>query len=323
MEPLFIGVDVGGMSIKGALVTDHGEIRYKSHKKTDASQGPGSFLKDIKDLLLEMIEFAKNHDGVVKAIGFGIPGVVNNKKGTIDYAANLYMEDINLVQYLSDLKLPIYLSNDANVACLAEVRYGAAKNYKNVVLLTLGTGIGGGIVIDDKLFEGCEGKGAELGHTVIVVDGEPCGCGRRGCFEAYASASALLRYTRDEMINNPNSLMWKYCKGNIENVDGKTSFECAKKGDISANFVINMYVKYLSEGILNMCNVFRPEGVLLGGGLSNQDEYLVSKVRAYCAEKNYGYKHCPAPDILICKLKNDAGVIGAATLAMEELNSKE
>lgn len=320
MDQLFIGVDIGGMSIKAALVNRQGEIKYKTHCKTDAKQGPGVFLKDVRNLILEIIDFSKAHDSFVGGIGFGVPGVVNNIKGTIDYAPNLYMENVSFKEYFKDLNIPIFLSNDANVACLAEVRFGAAKDYNNVVLLTLGTGIGGGIVINNELYEGNEGKGAEIGHTVLVVDGEQCGCGRKGCFEAYASASSLLRYTRNEMINNPNSLMWKYCKGNIENVDGKTSFECAKKGDISANFVIDNYIKYLSEGILNICNIFRPEAILIGGGLSNQGDYLLSKIIKYCSERDYGYKNTPKPEFLICKLKNDAGVIGAAALAMEKMD---
>ncbi len=321
MKETYIGVDIGGMTIKGAIVDTNGTIEYKTHAKTaDAKKGPGPFLKDMRTIILEMLEFSSSHKLKVKGIGIGIPGVVNTEKGTIDYAPNVNLENVYLVNYLKDLKLPIYLSNDANVACLAEARFGVAKKYKNIILLTLGTGIGSGIIIDGKLYEGNEGKGAEIGHTVLVVDGKTCGCGRKGCFEAYASASALLRYTKNEMINNPNSLMWKYCKNNIENVDGKTSFECAKKGDISANFVIDTYVKYLSEGILNLCNTFRPNAVLLGGGLSNQEGFLVDKINKYCSERNYGFKNTPAPDILICKLKNDAGVIGAAALAMERIN---
>lgn len=317
MQDLYIGVDVGGMSIKAALVSKDGEIIYKSTKKTNSIQGgPGVLLKDIKDLMIEHIEFAKKNDYEVKGIGFGIPGVVNNKKGTIDYAVNLGVENLNLRDYLSELNLPIYLSNDANVACLGEERFGAAKDYKNVVMLTLGTGVGSGIVIDDKLFEGNEGKGAELGHDVIVIDGEQCSCGRKGCFECYASASALLRFTRQEMKRNKDSMMWEYCKGDIDNVDGLTSFECAKKGDVSANLVVDTYVKYLSEGILNVCNVFRPEVVLLGGGISNQDKYLTDKVTKYCADRNYGFKNTPKVEIRVASLKNDAGVIGAACLAM-------
>lgn len=317
MEKLYIGVDVGGMSIKAALVNRQGEIVYKSTKKTNSIEGgAGVLLKDIKELMLELIEYADKNDSKVEGIGFGIPGAVNNEKGTIDYACNLGVENVNLRGYLEDLNLPIFISNDANVAALGEERFGAAKEYNNVVLLTLGTGIGGGVIIDDKLFEGVEGKGAELGHEVIVVDGEPCSCGRKGCFEQYASASALLRFTRQEMKRNRMSKMWEYCDGDIDKVDGLTSFECAKEGDVSANLVIDTYVKYLSEGILNVCNIFRPEVVLLGGGISNQDKFLVDKVIKYCADRNYGYKNTPKVEIRVASLKNDAGVIGAACLAM-------
>jgi glucokinase len=317
MEKVYIGVDVGGMSIKGAIVDEKGGIRAKSHVKTDASNGSGPFLRDVKLLLLDLLSQAEKKNLDVVAIGFGIPGVVDSVKGTIDYAANLYLENVYLVDYLKDLYKPIYLSNDANVAVLGEVRFGIAKKYSDVVLLTLGTGIGGGVIIGNKLFEGFNGKATELGHTVIVVDGEQCGCGRKGCFETYASATALLRYTREEMLNNKDSKMWDFCKGNIENVDGLTSFECAKKGDPSANIVVDKYVKYLSEGILNMLNIFRPQAVLIGGGISNQGDYLIEKIRKYCAERNYGYKHTSVPDILVASLKNDAGVVGAAALAMD------
>lgn len=321
MNKFFIGVDVGGMSIKAALVDKDGNIIKKETKETNAKDGPGPFLRDIKDLLLYLIDYAKTRESKVVAIGFGIPGVVNTKEGIIDNAANLYMQHVNLKDYLKDLKIPVFLSNDANVACLGESKFGVAKDFKNVLMLTLGTGVGGGVVIDGKLFEGTEGKGTELGHMVIVADGHQCACGNKGCFEQYASASALLRYTKEEMMNNKDSLMWKYAKGSIEHIDGRTSFECAKVGDVSANFVVNKYVKYLSIGILNYCNIFRPEAIVIGGGISNQGDYLLNKVKEYCQERNYGYKETPVPKMLIAKLKNDAGVIGAAALAMEKVEN--
>ena len=324
MESLYIGLDVGGMSIKAGLVDENGAIIYKSTRKTNALEGgPGVLLQDMKELIREHTKYAKSHGYAVKGIGFGIPGVVNNEKGTIDYACNLGVENLNLRSYLSDLHLPICLSNDASVACLGEERFGAAKEYDNVVMLTLGTGVGGGVVIDDKLFEGVEGKGTELGHMTIVVDGEQCSCGRKGCFETYASASALLRMTKSEMIKNRHSLMWDYSNRSLEEVNGLTSFECAKKGDVSAQIVIDTYVKYLSEGILNMCNIFRPQVILLGGGISNQGDYLVDKVVKYCEERNYGYKNTPKVEIRVATLKNDAGIVGAACLAMDYVKKIE
>ena len=321
MENVYIGVDVGGMSIKAGLVTENGEIIFKNSKKTNSvSGGAEALLKDTKELMVEMIDYAKSHDLKPLAIAFGIPGVVNTTKGEIAYACNLHVEDVPLKDYLKDLELPVFLSNDANVAALAEVRFGAAKGYKDAILLTLGTGIGGGVVIDNKLFEGIDGKGTELGHSVIVVDGHECGCGRRGCFETYASASALLELTKKEMINNKNSIMWDYCSHNLENVSGLTSFECAKKGDETAIKVIDTYVKYLSEGILNFCNIFRPQIILIGGGISNQGDYLIDKIIAYCEKAHYGYSHTPKVEIKTASLKNDAGIIGCACLAMDYLS---
>lgn len=320
MKEVYIGVDVGGMSIKAGLVDEKGNILFKDSVKTNSKDGgKEALLKDIKSLMIEMIDKAKENNLDCKAIGFGIPGVVNNNLGTIDYACNLYVEDVPLKDYLKDLDLPVFLSNDANVAALAEERFGTGKGYTDVILVTLGTGVGGGIVIGDKLFEGIDGKGAEIGHTVIVVDGKECSCGRRGCFEAYASASALLRLTREEMINNKNSKMWEYCGHNLENVSGLTSFECAKAGDEAANKVIETYVKYLSEGILNLCNTFRPQVILIGGGISNQGDYLLNKIKAYCEKFHYGYSHTPKVEIKIASLKNDAGIIGCACLAMDNL----
>lgn len=262
-----------------------------------------------------MIADAAKLNYKVEGIGFGIPGVVNNKLGTIDYACNLYLYNVPLKDYLKDLNLPIVVSNDANVAALGEQRWGSAKGYNDVVMITLGTGVGSGIVINNKLFEGNEGKGAEVGHMTIVVDGHECSCGRHGCFETYASASALLRLTKEIMLKNKDSEMWDYCEHDIEKVNGLTSFECAKKGDKVANEVIDTYIKYLGEGLLNICNIFRPEAIVLGGGISNQKEYLQEKVQKYLDDRWYGYHETPRVEVIIATLKNDAGIIGAATLA--------
>lgn len=320
MKEVYIGVDVGGMSIKAGLVDLEGNILHKDVIKTKcATLGKESFLEDVKALLLKLTGYAASNGLDVKAIGFGIPGAIDSTRGIIDYACNLNIEDVHVVEYLKTLGLPVFISNDANVATLGEVRFGAAKGYYDAILLTLGTGIGGGVVINDKLFEGKDGKGTELGHAVIVVDGNQCNCGRKGCYETYASATALLKLTKDEMMNNKESMMWEYAGGDLEKVNGLTSFECAKKGDESANKVVDTYVKYLSEGILNYCNIFRPEVILIGGGVSNQEDYLINKIKKYCADRNYGYKNTPIVEIKVAGLKNEAGIIGAAALAMDKV----
>jgi glucokinase len=178
----------------------------------------------------------------------------------------------------------------------------------------LGTGVGGGIIIDNKLFEGGFSRGAELGHITLFLDGEPCSCGRRGCIEAYASATALIKQTKVAMENDKNSAMWAFVNGDINNVDGRTAFECSKQGDKTAEKIVDTYVYYLAESMLNMFNIFRPEAFILGGGISAQGDYLVNKLKAYCEKFDYGYKRAPRTEIVTAKLGNDAGIIGAAAL---------
>ena len=316
MEKVYIGVDVGGMSIKAGAVNLNGEIIFKSYVVTDGAH-VDKFLESNKELLEKVILECKNRDLEPLGIGFGVPGLIDNERGLICKMANINGINVPLRDYLKDLNLPIKISNDANVACLAEQKYGAAKGYSDAIMITLGTGVGGGIVANNKLIEGFEGKGAELGHVVIHMNGEPCGCGRRGCLEAYASATALLRETRKAMENHKESMMWDYCKGNIDKVDGLTSFECAKKGDKTANEVIDNYVMNLGEGLLNFCNIFRPQVFVIGGGISNQGDYLKNKLQAYLEKYNYGYLMAPKSIVEMAKLKNDAGIIGAASLFIE------
>ena len=203
------------------------------------------------------------------------------KNGIVNYANNLGWVDLPVAKIMQEtLPYPVRLTNDANAASLGEAKFGAGKEYETVIMLTLGTGVGGGIIINGKLYEGNEGKGGELGHMVIEVDGEPCTCGRRGCLEAYASATALIRETKKAMKLNRHSLLWKVCP-EIELVGGKTSFEAAFQNDPTALKVIDNYVKYLSEGILNFCNIFRPNVVVLSGGIANAGAYLFDKLNAY------------------------------------------
>lgn len=314
MNKVSIGIDIGGMSIKAGLVNKSGDILFKDVVKTDVEKGSTYFIKCLEVLINSMLNYANKNSLEVVSIGLGVPGIVNNTTKMIEYTANLKLEKLDLSEPLGKYNIPFTLSNDANVACLAEQKFGAAKGFKNVIMLTLGTGVGGGIVIDNKLFEGTDGQGAELGHMVISLNGEDCGCGRKGCYEAYASASALLRLTKEEMNRNHNSMMWEYCDNNINNVSGLTSFECAKKGDESANKVVDLYVSYLGEGMLNFCNIFRPEVFVIGGGISNQKDYLINKVNKYLEDHYYGFKNTRKVDVLVASLGNDAGIIGAANL---------
>ncbi len=316
-----IGIDIGGMSIKLGIISKNGEVLDKTNFPVDYKKyNSEEVISMMSEYIVKLLE--KNNFKVsdLEGIGIGCPGAINTPKGTVDYANNLGWVNVPLTDKLNAIfKVPVYVSNDANVAALGEAIYGAGKNYATSIMITLGTGVGGGIVIDHHLFEGHEGKGAELGHMVIRTNGEQCSCGRKGCFEAYASATALIKQTKEAMKKNPNSKMWELVKSNIDNTNGKTAFEAMKLGDKSAKEVVDQYIYYLGEGLLNICNIFRPEAILLGGGVSAQKEFLTKPLVDYLEEHFYGYKQSPKVDILIATLGNDAGIVGAATLVIQNL----
>ena len=231
---------------------------------------------------------------------------------------NLGWENMPLAQDLGGrLDIPVTLCNDANAAAYGEYACGAGKEYKSLVLITLGTGVGSGIIFRGKLFTGELGAGAELGHTVICLDGEPCACGRRGCFEAYASASALVRQTKNAMVAHPESKMWELCRGNADNADGRTAFDGMRQDDETAKEVVERYLNYLAEGIANIVNVFRPQAVLSGGGISAEGEALTLPLQKMVDTKILGYGRYAPVTIRAASLGNDAGLVGAAMLAKE------
>ncbi len=308
-----IGVDIGGMSVKVGLVDERGCILSKSVVKTV------SITQECVDNLIKQINgLLKDADLTINdvvGIGIGCPGAINGSSGVVDLLPNLGWKNVPLVEMLSNyFNTTIKISNDANVAVLAETLFGSAKDYNSTVMFTLGTGVGSGVVIDKKLYEGNCSKGAEIGHTTLFLGGKECTCGRRGCVEQYVSATALISQTKNAMQADKDSLMWDYVNNNIDNVDGKTSFECAKKGDKTAINVIDTFVYYLAESMLNVFNVFRPEAFIIGGGVSAQGDYLVDRLIEYCEKFNYGYESVPKTKILTATLGNDAGIIGASAL---------
>lgn len=312
---LYIGVDIGGMSLKIGVVNELGEIISKFTMNFDKNIPQDEMIKSLAIKINEHIK--ENNYTDVKGIGVSCAGVVNTKTGYCDFSANLNWTNLDICGILKKYtSLDTKIANDANCAVLGEVKFGVAKNYHNVVMLTLGTGVGGGLYLDDKLYEGNQGKGAELGHSLFTYNGRKCACGLKGCFERYASASALISDTKKAMLKNKESLLWKYCDFNLDNVNGKVAFDCAKLNDKTAIEVVNKYISYLSYGILNFCNIFRPEVIILGGGISNQKENLIVPIKKILKENNYGYKNTPEVDVLIAKLGNDAGIIGAACLLM-------
>lgn len=310
----YAGIDLGGTFVKCGIVSEEGELLIKDKMPTQRGRSFAEIAGDMARLAGALAEKA----GVsLSGAGVGSPGVVDSKNGAIVYSCNLNWRDAALAEEMeSVLGVPVCVTNDANAAALGEQFIGAGKGFRNVVFVTLGTGVGGGIVIDGKLFEGFRSAGAEIGHTVIRMNGERCGCGRKGCFEAYASATALIRQTRRAMEKHPESEMWKLCGGDPEKVDGRTSFDGMRAGDRTAKTVVKNYIGYLSEGVTNLCNEFRPEAVLLGGGISAEGDTLVKPLSELVDRKVYGGTDYAPVKILKASLGNDAGMFGAARFAM-------
>ena len=311
----YIGIDLGGTYIKYGLVSEAGEIIEKGKVVTPAGCGYAETAEVISSAVREL---SARHGAQVSGVGIGAPGVVDGERGILRTSGNLGWENKPLAEDLSErLGIPAVLTNDANAAAYGEYACGAGSEYKSVVLITLGTGVGSGIVLNGRLFEGFEGAGAELGHEVIRMGGEKCACGRRGCFEVYASAAALIRQTKRAMERNTASALWQLCGGNPDKVNGKTAFDGAKEGDATAKRVVNKYLSYLSEGLANIANTLRPEAILIGGGISAQGESLTEPLQKRVDKLMLGHGRYAPVKILTASLGNDAGLVGAAMLAKE------
>ena len=316
-EKLYAGIDLGGTYIKCGIVNESGEILAKDKVPTRNGCAFEGIASDMAALVERLCERLKIEVCALSGVGIGSPGIIDSENGTIVFAGNLNWKNAPLGRRVSELlELPVYLTNDANAAALGESYLGGGKNYGSMIFITLGTGVGGGIIIDGKLFEGYRSAGAEVGHSVIKLGGEKCTCGRRGCFEAYASATALIRQARRAMKKDDGSLLWKLCGGDDGKVNGKMVFDAVHGGDKTAIKVLKKYVEYLAAGLIDLANIFRPEIILLGGGISEAGETLLNPLReAFYKDLFGGQAHAPVL-LGLATLGNDAGLCGAARLAM-------
>lgn len=313
----YIGIDLGGTFVKCGIVDEKGNILIKDKIPTGNGRPYTEIAADMADFAAELVSRAGLKKEQVKAVGIGAPGTIDSKNGVIVYSNNIRWENVPLCREIEKrLSLPTYITNDANAAALGENFCGAGKDYASMVFITLGTGVGGGIIIDGKIFEGNKSAGAEIGHEVIRMGGEKCTCGRRGCFEAYASATALIQQTKRAMQKNKDTLLWKLCENDIEKVDGKTVFDAKDVGDKTAARVVKNYIRYLAEGVTNLVNVFRPEAIVLGGGVCAQGEKLIRPLKRRVNALAYGGTEYAPVAITTASLGNDAGLCGAARLAM-------
>ena len=311
---LYIGIDVGGTTAKAGVVDEAGQILYKSSCKTGIERDFEDIAADMAELCRHIVRESGHEMAEVAAVGVGIPGEQSPKTGLVAFCNNLGWVDVPLMQRLRDaLGLPVYVDNDANVAALAESAFGASRDVKSSILITLGTGVGGGIVRDQRIHTGAHGVGGEIGHMVVVVDGEPCNCGHRGCWEKYASATAIIRMGRALMEEKPDCALARQLGGDAAQLNAKAVLDLAKAGDADCMGIFETYVKYLCVGLANLINIYDPDMIVLGGGVAYAGDFLLDAVRAALGD----YVYCPALSwarVELARLGNDAGIIGAAML---------
>jgi glucokinase len=315
-----IGIDLGGTHIAVGLVDENYKIIKKISAPTLAHRGPEEITKDMASLSKKVcaecgVDLVK--DGV--KVGIASPGTVNPKRGVIEYANNIKMRDFPVVKLFSEYsgvaEENIAIGNDANLAALGEATIGAAKGAEIDVMITLGTGVGGGVVIGGKLLTGCAFGGAELGHMVIEYNGRSCSCGRKGCFEAYSSATALVALTREKFAEKASPIVAEMCENDPMKIGGKTAFAAMRKGCPDSTEVVKYYISHLATGIANLINIFQPNVFLIGGGVCNEGDPLLLPLKEEVRHLIYSADKILKTDIRIATLGNDAGIIGAAALA--------
>lgn len=311
-----IGIDLGGTNIKlGIVDEDHrvlGKRSAKTHPFERTWQEVVGKMAGLANTLLE--ELGIGADECLK-MGIGSPGMVDHLNGVIDFAGNFGWTDVPLLAEMRRyFDMPVRISNDANCAVLGEAVAGAAKGARHVVLVTLGTGVGGGVIAGGILQEGGSSGGMELGHTLLIMNGEKCTCGRHGCLEAYASARAFTDHAREAAQKNPDSEMVALCRGDLAEMNAAIPFKAARQGDAVAQRLVDDYIRYLGEGIINFINIWRPEKVLIGGGISNEGDPLIIPLSEYVRPRAFGGQKGYVPPIERAVLGNDAGLIGAAAL---------
>ena len=308
-----IGVDLGGTNIAAGLVNDDGKIICSASTPTLAPRAYGEIVKDMVKLSETLASEAGIKMNDIKAVGIGSPGSIDYATGTVVYANNLAFNNAPIrAEFNKYYNIPVVLENDANAAAYGEY-IATGDNAKVFLAVTLGTGVGGGIILDGNIFTGANGVGGEIGHFTLVHDGELCSCGKKGCWESYASVTALINQTKEAIKNNPESIMKDIVDKNGK-VNGRTAFDAAKKGDKAGIAVVEQYIKYVADGIVSMINIFQPEKIVIGGGISREGDYLLNPIKEYVERFDYN-KQAKKTDIQIATLFNDAGIIGAAFAA--------
>ncbi len=311
-----IGVDLGGTNIAVGVVSEDLKIVGRGKVKTKCPRPAEEIFDDIALAIDMAIKDAGITMDEVSSIGVGTPGSVNKSNGYIEFANNLDFNKVPAKEMLEERlgKKEIFIDNDANCAALGEAVAGVGKGVGNFVAVTLGTGVGSGIIINGKIVSGVNYAAGEMGHMVIMVDGEQCNCGRRGCWEQYASATALISQTKDAMRHHHDSKMWELVSDNIDNVSGRTAFDAMRLGDETAKEVVDRYIYYVAAGVINIINALQPEIICIGGGIGHEGETILEPLRMHVKRERYSIYAAKQTKIMAAELGNDAGIFGAALL---------
>lgn len=315
----YVGVDLGGTNIAAGVVTESGELIHQDSCPTGVGRPYEQIISDMGELVNKVIRDSGCTVKDMKAVGIGSPGAADCKAGEIVFANNLSWYHVPICAELKKhVGPPVFVDNDANVAALAETVAGCAKGRSDVILLTLGTGVGGGIVLNGRILGGVHHVGAEIGHMIVEVQGEQCSCGNRGCFERYTSATALIREGRKCIIAHPDSRITLKTGGDLDKVTAKIVLDSAKEGDIFALEIFERFIHYLAMGIVSLINLFDPEVIAIGGGVAKAGDFLMEALLPE-VKKHIFYKDLPYADIMLSPMGNEAGIIGAAMMGAGNL----
>lgn len=314
---MHIGIDIGGTNVKIGLVTKLGRLVASLSFKTKAPRTYESLEKEMLDNIYLLCQREKIDYSSIEGIGIGVPGTANSSKGIVLKASNLGWFGVNLAEKFSLASgKTVKVDNDANCAAIAEQKFGGAQNCKNAVFVTLGTGIGTGLIINGKIYEGNGGIAGECGHMVIVKDGDACPCGNKGCWERYASASALTRRTEQMAKMHLESKMVGII-AKYGSASAITAFDAARQNDTVAKQLVEEYIDYVALGMINLIQILHPEVIIVGGGVSNEGNDFIQPLNAKVNKFIIDNKMFPQVEIKKAILGNTAGMIGAAGLVME------
>lgn len=312
----YIGIDLGGTNIAAGVVDSDFKILAKASTPTKRPRSCREICADMAAVSLKAVAEAGLTIDDIESVGVGAPGQINSADGIIEYSNNLDFYNEPVADYIREhINKPVFVENDANAAAYGEFVAGSAKGTHNAVCITLGTGVGGGIIINDKIYSGFNYAGAEIGHMVIDVNGPKCSCGRNGCFEVFSSATGLIRMTKEALDANPDSKMHEMMG---DHVSGRLAFNAMRAGDEAAKGVVDKYIRHLAAGIANTINIFQPEILCIGGGVCNEGDALMIPLREAIKEEVYSKRSEKNTEVVRASLGNDAGLIGAAFLGRDK-----